>query len=147
MNLLSMFVVILFSGSLSLQASGPVKQKRQKKNRAPIIKSFLAAERTVILCPFGSGCDVVSRDPNGTTLLTTASDPDGDPLTYTYSVTVGKIEGKGSEVRWNLEKSDGVHQAEVVVKDSKGNQARAVLSVTASWCNTCDPPPLPSPSP
>ena len=146
MKLLSMFVVIIFSGSLSLQASEPLKQKRQKKNRAPIIKSFVAADRRVILCPFGSGCEVVSSDPNGTTLLTTASDPDSDHLTYAYSVTAGKIEGKGSEVRWNLEKSPGDHQVEVVVTDSKGNKARAVLNVTASWCTTCDPPPPPCPA-
>lgn len=145
MNLLSMFVVILLSGSLSLQTVETVNRKRQKKNRAPIIKSFIATHSTVVLCPFGSGCAVVSSDPNGTTLQTNASDPDGDALTYTYSVMAGKIEGKGSDVRWNLDRAPGVHQAEVVVEDSNGNKARAVLRVTAGWCTTCDPPPPPCP--
>lgn len=146
MNLLSMFVVILLSGSLSLQAVETVNRKRQKKNRAPIIKSFIAAHSTVVLCPFGdAACAVVSSDPNGTTLETRASDPDGDPLTYTYFVMVGKIEVNGPDVWWNLDRTPGVHQVEVVVEDSNGNKARAVLTVTAGWCTSCDPPRPPCP--
>jgi outer membrane protein OmpA-like peptidoglycan-associated protein len=30
----------------------------------------------------------------------TASDPDNDPLTYTWSTTCGKVDGTGSQVRW-----------------------------------------------
>jgi len=41
---------------------------------------------------FGSGDVVV--------ITCTASDPDNDPLTYTWSSTCGKVDGTGSQVRW-----------------------------------------------
>ncbi len=54
----------------------------------------------------------------------TASDPDNDPLTYSYTATGGAIEGTGPEVRWN---SSGVavgsYTVSVKVDDGKGGTA------------------------
>ncbi|HUE55819.1 MAG TPA: OmpA family protein [Candidatus Udaeobacter sp.] len=54
----------------------------------------------------------------------TASDPDNDPLTYSYTATGGTIEGTGPDARWN---SSGVavgsYTVSVKVDDGKGGTA------------------------
>jgi outer membrane protein OmpA-like peptidoglycan-associated protein len=53
-----------------------------------------------------------------------ASDPDNDPLTYSYTATGGAVEGTGPEARWN---SSGVgvgsYTVTVKVDDGKGGTA------------------------
>ena len=53
-----------------------------------------------------------------------ASDPDNDPLTYSYSATGGAVEGTGPDARWN---SSGVavgsYSVNVKVDDGKGGTA------------------------
>jgi outer membrane protein OmpA-like peptidoglycan-associated protein len=53
-----------------------------------------------------------------------ASDPDNDPLTYTYGATGGAVEGTGPDARWN---SSGVavgsYTVNVKVHDGKGGTA------------------------
>ena len=59
-----------------------------------------------------------------------ASDPDGDPLTYSYSATGGKVEGTGPEARWN---STGVavgsYTVNVKVDDGKGGSASCAADI------------------
>jgi outer membrane protein OmpA-like peptidoglycan-associated protein len=54
----------------------------------------------------------------------TASDPDNDPLTYSYSATGGAVDGTGADARWN---SSGVavgsYTVSVKVDDGKGGTA------------------------
>ena len=95
-----------------------------------------------------SVCAALPECPNTphsrTTLQTVASDPDGDVLTYRYSVPAGRIEGSGATVVWNLEKQKlGAYTAVVTVKDQKGNRTRASVIVRADMCYLCDPPPCP----
>src|SRR5262245_52196068 len=137
-----MFVVMLLAGSLVLQTSGEAKQKARTQNRAPVIKSFTASNQTVSLCPF-----VGSAMVNHTALQVQASDPDGDPLTYTYLVPAGTIEGNGSLVVWNLRKeSPGTYRASVRVEDPNGNKVYATLNITALNSTACDAPPPPCPT-
>ena len=53
-----------------------------------------------------------------------ASDPDNDPLTYSYSATGGAVEGNGADARWN---STGVgvgsYTVNVKVDDGRGGTA------------------------
>ena len=60
----------------------------------------------------------------------TASDPDNDPLTYSYSATGGVIEGTGAEARWN---SSGVavgsYTVNVKVDDGKGGTASCAADI------------------
>ena len=129
---------MLLAGSLAIQTKGPAKHESLTTNRAPVIKSFAASNTNPTLCPFNS---VVSNH-NETTLRTDAVDPDSDPLTYTYLVPAGTIEGTGSTVVWNLkQETAGKYRAAVRVEDSQGNKVYAMLTVTAVYATSCDPPP------
>jgi outer membrane protein OmpA-like peptidoglycan-associated protein/opacity protein-like surface antigen len=59
-----------------------------------------------------------------------ASDPDNDPLTYSYTATGGTVEGTGPEARWN---STGVavgsYTVEVKVNDGKGGSASCAADI------------------
>jgi len=59
-----------------------------------------------------------------------ASDPDNDPLTYSYTANGGTVEGTGPEARWN---STGVavgsYTIEVKVNDGKGGIATCAAEV------------------
>jgi len=53
----------------------------------------------------------------------TATDPDGDPLTYAYTVTGGAISGSGASVSWTAPSTAGAHSLTVTVSDGNGGQA------------------------
>lgn len=60
-----------------------------------------------------------------------ASDPDNDPLTYTWTATCGKIDGTGAEVRFNsADVAPGKCTATVKVDDGRGGTANASSDVT-----------------
>jgi len=53
-----------------------------------------------------------------------ATDPDNDPLTYTWSANGGAVEGDGSEVRWNSSGTAvGTYTVRVSVSDGRGGMA------------------------
>ena len=53
-----------------------------------------------------------------------ASDPDSDPLTYSYTATGGTIEGTGADARWNTSGlAVGSYAATAKVDDGKGASA------------------------
>lgn len=64
------------------------------------------------------------------TISCNASDPDNDPLTYTWSSTCGRVEGNGSQVRWL---SAGVPLGTCVitakVDDGRGGAASSSVNV------------------
>ena len=88
-------------------------------NRQPIITSLeTEAEWTI---------------PLGTLQVTcTASDPDGDELSYEWTATGGDISGTGAVVNWTAPEEVGMYDITVVVNDGHdGEDARSVtLSVT-----------------
>lgn len=59
-----------------------------------------------------------------------ASDPDNDPLTYSYTATAGTVEGTGPEARWN---STGVgvgsYTVNVKVDDGRGGFASCAADI------------------
>lgn len=70
-----------------------------------------------------------------------ATDPDGDELTYKYSVTAGAIAGNGASVNWDLfEAPFGVQTATVEVTDGRGGKTSSTAQVKVVICGTCDPP-------
>jgi outer membrane protein OmpA-like peptidoglycan-associated protein len=76
----------------------------------------------------GSGDTVVVRAQ--------ASDPDDDPLTYTWSATGGTVDGTGAEVRWNSAGvTAGNYTIKVRVDDGRGGSADCSASITV------EPPP------
>ena len=64
-------------------------------------------------------------------LTATASDPDGDPLTYRWSATTGRFEGPTDQAtaRWTAPDEAGRVTVHVEVADERGGSAAAVCSV------------------
>jgi len=73
-----------------------------------------------------------------------ATDPDGDALTYTWSVSSGDVFGDGSSIEWGSPAAEGLYQVSVTVDDGRGgtteystplrvkaNVAPAIVSLTA----------------
>ncbi len=60
----------------------------------------------------------------------TASDPDNDPLTYSYTATGGAVEGTGPEARWNSTGAAvGSYTVNVKVDDGKGGSASCAVDI------------------
>ena len=60
----------------------------------------------------------------------TASDPDNDPLTYSYTATGGSVEGTGPEARWNSAGvAVGSYTVNVKVDDGKGGSASCAADI------------------
>jgi outer membrane protein OmpA-like peptidoglycan-associated protein len=59
-----------------------------------------------------------------------ASDPDNDPLTYTYTATSGTVDGTGPDVRWNSTGvSEGTYTVTTQVSDGKGGTASCATDI------------------
>jgi hypothetical protein len=99
----------------------------QPTNHWPIITSLEAeAEWTI---------------PSGSLQITcTASDPDGDELSYKWSTSGGNITGTGAVVNWTVPEEIGMYDITVVVDDGyDGEDARSVtLSVTLGTSPTIE---------
>jgi len=60
----------------------------------------------------------------------TASDPDNDPLTYSYTATGGTVDGTGPEARWNSAGvAVGSYTVNVKVDDGKGGTASCAADI------------------
>jgi hypothetical protein len=65
---------------------------------------------------------VDSRDT--ATVTATASDPDNDPLTYTWSASGGRVDGTGAKVRWlSAGTAAGTYKVTLHVDDGRGGSA------------------------
>jgi len=109
-------------------------------NRPPVISSFTPSSSTVTL-PCGPGFKsetCPTTPPSSVSLTTTASDPDGDTLLYTYTVTGGKVTGDGPNVNWDLNGiGAGSYTATVEVDDGCGCVAFTSTTVTVAPCGNC----------
>jgi hypothetical protein len=72
--------------------------------------------------------------------VTTAADPDGDTLLYSYTVTGGRITGEGANVSWDLSgAAPGTYTASVEVDDGCGCITSSSTTVTIANCPDCVP--------
>jgi hypothetical protein len=86
-------------------------------NNAPTIASLTA------------GADWTT--PSGSVQVTcTASDPDGDELSYEWTATAGNISGTGAVVNWTAPQAVGEYDITVVVGDGHGSSATKTLPVS-----------------
>src|SRR6266850_6869207 len=135
--LMSLVLVFPFAANQSKQSRKATKQV----NRRPSLVSFTSSKATLALCPFSHYADKPE-----VTLVVSATDPDGDSLTYEYSTTDGTISAKGPTAVWNLSNLlRGPYGVRVKVKDGRGGEDDADLTVTTVDYGACDPPPPPCP--
>lgn len=73
------------------------------------------------------------------TVSTVAKDPDNDVLTYSYSVSGGKISGRGEKVIWDLSGvKPGSYTIEVIVDDGCGFCGKSMTkTVVVKECPNC----------
>jgi hypothetical protein len=113
-------------------------------NQPPVISSFAASAPMITMpCPPGSHSSAGSCPATANTtvgLTTTASDPDGDTLLYSYTVTGGRITGEGANVSWDLSGAGpGTYTASVDVDDGCGCITSSTTTVTIANCGDCVP--------
>src|SRR5207244_3716082 len=105
----------------------------------------LAASVTTVTLPCRDGYHSSSGScPTSATasvqLTTTASDPDGDTLLYSYTVTGGRVTGEGANVSWDLSGlGPGTYTASVDVDDGCGCITSSTTTVTVAACTDCKP--------
>ena len=79
---------------------------------------------------YANPVQVVSGSGDTVVVRADASDPDNDPLTYTWTATAGTIEGSGSQVRWNpAGVAAGGYSITVRVDDGRGGSVSCVANV------------------
>ena len=82
----------------------------KKENNPPVVSSVTVVPETI--------------DANAiATVTVVATDLDGDPLTYAYSVNGGAITGTGSVVQWTAPPNAGAYGLTVTVTDGQGGSA------------------------
>jgi len=91
--------------------------KKEASNGKPTIASVSVNPATV--------------NANGVVSITVnATDPENDPLTYSYVVTGGAISGNGASVSWTAPSVAGSHSVSVTVSDGNGGQVTANGALT-----------------
>jgi len=120
-------IALLFAMIIAIVSSS-CKKDEEEKNNNPTVTSVLVTPASV--------------NANGiASVAVIATDPDNDPLTYSYTVTGGAISGSGAAVSWTAPSMEGAHSVTVTVSDGKGGQAtgngaltvlQAVTQVTGS---------------
>jgi len=87
-------------------------------NRPPV--ASCSADKSAVYAESGESVNVRVQ----------ASDPDGDPLTYSWTATGGRIEGTGTEVRWNSAgTTPGTYTVTVRVDDGRGGTATCSVDI------------------
>ncbi len=121
---LLLFSAPLFAG-FSLGRPAAVKKRVDKldaavsarlaasANRAPLISSMTLSAPTIA----AGGVARVSA---------TASDPDGDSISYVWTSTAGTLSGSGASVYWKAPATPGVYALTCTVSDSKASSLRSV---------------------
>ena len=87
-------------------------------NQPPVIASLTAAPGKVELGGIS-------------TITCTATDPDGDTLSYTWSATGGTFSVAEEAISWKAPATDGKFVISVTVNDSKGGTAERQLTIIA----------------
>ena len=76
-------------------------------------------------------CSVApASGPDGVSIHASASDPDGDPMTYSWTASGGRVQGDGADVVWTPGGAQpGVYTVSVLVDDGRGGMATCTSNV------------------
>ena len=66
-------------------------------------------------------------------IVCTASDHDGDELSYNWSADGGEITGEGATVTWTAPNSEGSYNVTVAVTDGRGGEVMNQVTITVSY--------------
>jgi hypothetical protein len=99
--------VIVDDTNISADSSVITLQVVEAINHDPVIDSMKAKPRKIDLGSTSS-------------ILCSASDADGDQLTYTWSADSGVIEGQGEQILWTAPDSEGNYFITCMVSDGQG---------------------------
>lgn len=108
----------------------------------PANVTALDLDRTTVVLPCADGFRSTSGscgDVQTVGVRTTAVDPEGDVLTYSYTVSGGRITGQGANVTWDLSGArPGTYTITSAVDDGCGFCGTPkTTSVTVGECNDC----------
>jgi len=110
-------VTMLGSGCAAPQAPPPPPPPTPKPNLTPVISSITANPAEII---YGEGSIITCI----------ATDPDYDPMKYSWSASEGTITGTGREVTWVAPDKAGDFKIAVTLSDSRGGQTTGNVMVT-----------------
>ena len=120
-----------------------LSRRRAKKNRLVIISAVIVVAAVLLSILFDTV--LANHRPAITSLETepervipsgscqiacTASDADGDELSYNWSASGGEINGEGAMVTWTAPDSAGSYNATVTVTDGRGGEAMSQVTIT-----------------
>lgn len=135
------FIVQVFAGHRNARGNPPIVNQ-------PANVTALDLDKTQVLlgCPAGQrstsgGC----ADTQSVAVRTTAVDPENDVLTYSYTVSGGRIVGQGANVSWDLTGvRPGTYTVTAAVDDGCGFCGQPkTTSVNVVNCPDCVTPPPP----
>ncbi len=90
-------------------------------NQPPVINRLFSEYRQV-------------KRSTATPVECSASDPDGDELSYVWSATGGTITGEGAAVSWAAPEKSGTYTITVTVADGRDGQAAETIDIKAACC-------------
>jgi outer membrane protein OmpA-like peptidoglycan-associated protein len=77
-----------------------------------------------------SPTSVVAGSGDTVAIHVNASDPDNDPLTYSYTATSGAVEGSGPDARWNsASATPGSYTVTAQISDGRGGTASCATDI------------------
>lgn len=112
-------------------------------NQPPTVSLSASSASITLPCAEGtqSSSNSCPASPSMSVGLTAnATDPDGDTLLYTYTVSGGRVTGEGANVSWDLSGvGPGKYTATVEVDDGCGCISFSSTEVTIASCPDCVP--------
>jgi uncharacterized protein YceK len=110
-------MVLVILAVLAALCSGCGSAPELEGNQPPVISSLEAK--------------YINVDPRAASeIRCVVSDPDGDEVDFKWSCTGGSLSGAGSVVSWRAPNSYGAYHVMVIVKDSNGGSAQAILTLS-----------------
>ena len=117
-------------------AASATAQGRQPRASVTLLAS---TERVVLLETEGAPgpCEACTPTASPIEVAAAPSGLQGKKLSYSYTVTGGKILGKGAQVKWDLSGvKPGAYTVRVKVRDGRGRSVTGSKAVTVEVC-TC----------
>src|SRR5262245_43465203 len=116
------------------------RRHRPPTNEAPVLHAVTASSSLLVReCAAGTistSCQPSEKQTVG--LVASVSDVENDQLVFDWSVTGGRIIGKGTSVDWDLSGvANGTYTANVTVSDGGSKKVEGSTSVVVTECTNC----------